>query len=87
MQLSSPAHPELQQLFSASSVLPAVAEAAAVKTGSGLAGTFVELAAPSAEPVVSLVRVAAAEEPKIILVMVKRTQRSTHGKSRTNTEK
>lgn len=61
--LPSPAHSELQQ-FSVSFVPEAVAVADAVKTGSGLAGTSAEPAAPSGEQVVSHVHVAAVAEPK-----------------------
>lgn len=79
MSLSPPAHPELQQLFSVSSALQAAAGAAAVKIVSGLVVTSVGLAAPSGEQAVSLVHVAAAEEPKKVLV-VKETKISTHEK-------
>lgn len=64
-QSSSHPSPECSELlFSAFSVLPAVAGAGSVKTGSGRAGISVGQAAPSGEQVASHVHVAAAVEPK-----------------------
>lgn len=65
-----------EPLFSVVSVLQAAAGADAVRTGSGLAGTSVGPAAPSGEQAVSHVRVAAAAEPKQLLV--KRRTRKKH---------
>lgn len=55
-------------MFSVSSALEAAAGAAAVKTGSGPAGTSAGPTVPSGQQIVSHAHVAAAVEPKALAV-------------------
>lgn len=81
--LSSPARCELR--FSVSSALQVAAGAGAVKTGSGRAGTSVEPVALSGEQAVSRVHVAAAVEPKKMLV--EKGNRKKHTLAKTERER
>lgn len=71
-------------MFSASSALEAAAGAAAVKTGSGPAGTSAGPTVPSGQQIVSHAHVAAAVEPKALAV--RGTEKKAHlGKKQTET--
>lgn len=81
-----PAWPGWQQRFSVSSALQAAAGAAAVKTGSDLAGTSAEPAAPAVEQVVSHVHAVAAAEPKQKVSVEMGRERRTYGQKHRQSE-